>query len=70
MRLNVGYLFNKSIGTSREIPVNFTTLEIDDLSLRDLQSNIKISRTREGLLLQVKVKAEVDTTCGRCLDDF
>jgi uncharacterized protein len=70
MRLNVGYLFNKSIGTSRQIPVNFATLKIDDLSLRDLQSNIKISRTREGLLLQVKVKAEVDTTCGRCLDDF
>ena len=31
---------------------------------------VTISRTREGLLLQVLIDAKVQTTCTRCLDEF
>lgn len=70
LRLNVGYLYNKPIGTSREIPVEFETLELDDLLVRDMKSQVRISRTREGLLLQIDATAEVETTCVRCLKDY
>lgn len=70
LRLNVGYLFNKPIGTSREVPVNFDEIQIEDLQVRDLESIVRISRTREGLLLQVSAEAKVKTTCVRCLDEF
>jgi uncharacterized protein len=70
LRLNVGYLYNKPIGTSREVPVDFNELKIDDLLVRDLESRLTVSRTREGLLLQVSAEAKVETTCVRCLDEF
>ena len=70
LRLNVGYLYNKPIGSLREVPVEVEHIEIDDLTARNLRSHIRISRTREGLLLQVTADAEVLTTCARCLDTF
>ena len=70
LRLNVGYLYSKSIGTSREVPVEIDSLEIDDLLIKDLNSQVRISRTREGLLLQIDAKAELQTTCVRCLKNF
>jgi uncharacterized protein len=70
LRLNVGYLYNKPIGTSREVPVDFDKIKIEDLLVKDLESTVRISRTREGLLLQVSAQARVETSCVRCLDDF
>lgn len=70
LRLNVGYLFNKPIGTSREIPVEFDSLTLEDLEVRDLESLVKVSRTREGLLLQVDGTANVEANCVRCLEDY
>jgi uncharacterized protein len=70
LRLNVGYLYSKPIGTSREIPITSDYLELEDLLVRDLNSQVRISRTREGLLLQVDAAAELQTTCVRCLNSF
>jgi uncharacterized protein len=70
LQLNVGYLYNKPIGTSREVPVDFYEIQIDDILVRELESTVRTSRTREGLLLQVSAKAKVETTCVRCLDTF
>lgn len=70
LRLNVGYMFNKAIGTSREIPVDINTITLDDLDIRDLKSLVRVSRTHEGLLLQVNAEGEVLTTCVRCLETF
>lgn len=70
LRLNVGYLFNKPIGTSREIPVNAEQITLEDLEVRDLESDVRLSRNREGLLLQVNVTAKVAAICSRCIADF
>lgn len=70
MRLNVGYMYQKPTGTSREIPVVIDKLEIDDLVIKDLTSVIRLSRTREGLLLQIQAESEIKTACVRCLDEM
>jgi uncharacterized protein len=63
-------MYNKPIGTRREIPIEFDQLEIDDLLIKDLSSEVVLSRTREGLLLQVSADAKIETECVRCLDEF
>ena len=70
LRLNVGYLYNKPIGTTRDIPIDFEELRLDDLEIRDLVSLVSVSKTREGLLLQVKGTTKVETICVRCLEPF
>jgi len=70
LQLNVGYLYNKPIGTSREVPVDIDRIKIDDLLVKDLKSTVRVSRTREGLLLQVEGKARILATCVRCLEEF
>ncbi len=70
MRLNVGYMYNKAIGTSRATPVDVDKIELEDILARNLASVVRISRTREGLLLQVSAEAEIQTICARCLEEF
>jgi uncharacterized protein len=70
LRLNVGYMIQKPISTSREIPIAIETLEIEDLLIKNLRSVVQTSKTREGLLLQVQADAEVQTDCVRCLEEF
>ncbi len=49
----MGYLYNKPIGTSRDVPIDFEELTLEDIEIRNLTSAVSISRTREeGLLLQ------------------
>lgn len=68
--MNVGYLYNKPIGTIRDVPVNIKSIKLEDLLSKDLRSMIRISRTREGLLLQVEGEALIEAICVRCLDEF
>lgn len=68
--LKVGYLYHKPIGTVRDVPINFEQLNLEDLQIQNLTSNVRISRTREGLLLQVNGEAEIEANCVRCLDLF
>jgi len=70
LRLNVGYLYNKPIGTTREKPVDFDTITIDEVITKNLKSFVRASRTREGLLIQVKGDAEIKTNCVNCLEEF
>jgi uncharacterized protein len=70
LRLNIGYFYNKPIGYSRDIPIDFNQITIEDLTVEALKSQVRISRTREGLLLQVAATAKVRTGCSRCLEEF
>ncbi len=70
LRLNVGHMYNKAIGSSHEVPVDIDKIIVDDLTIQSLRSMVRLSRTREGLLMQVKAEAEVLTACVRCLKDI
>ncbi|MFH1446992.1 MAG: DUF177 domain-containing protein [Chloroflexota bacterium] len=71
LRLNVGYFKNRPIGFSRDFNIIHSEIFIDpDLNVGNLASEVRFSRTREGLLLQAQVKGEIETSCVRCLNPF
>jgi uncharacterized protein len=71
LRLNVGFLVNQPIGTSREFLFDFPSIHLQpDLDLNQLVGTAKISRTPQGLLVQAKFQAEIDAECVRCLTEF
>lgn len=71
LRLNVGFIIHQSVGFSREFYFEFPTIHIQpDLDLKDLIGTVRGTRTQQGLLIQVKMTAEVTTECVRCLENF
>ena len=63
-------MYNKSIGSLHEVNIDVDEFVIDDLTGKNLTSLIRLSKSREGLLLQVHVEAQVLTHCVRCLEEF
>ncbi|MFU8826443.1 MAG: YceD family protein [Brevefilum sp.] len=63
-------MYNKAIGSSHDVPVDIDQIEIDDLTIRSLKSMVRLSRTREGLLMQARAEGEVLTSCVRCLQEI
>jgi uncharacterized protein len=71
LRLNVGFLINQAVGSSRDFYFETPSIHlIPDLDLNDLNGSAHITRTAQGLLVQVKMQATVLTECVRCLTLF
>jgi uncharacterized protein len=71
LRLNVGFLIHQSVGISREFLFEYQTLHIQpDLDVTDLSGYVRITRTPQGLLVQVKLRANLQSECVRCLTEF
>ena len=69
--LNVGFFVSQSIGYLREIPIEFPELHLaPDLDLKNLSGVVLITRTPQGLLVQVRLHATTPAECGRCLAVF
>jgi len=69
--LNVGFIFQESIGFTREFTFKFPIIHfLDDFVLHNINGKIKVSRTSEGLLSQGDFLASQLTTCSRCLVNF
>lgn len=71
LRLNVGFLINAPIGTSRDFHFEFPHIRLQpDLDLDDLIGIARIGRTPQGLLVQGKFEAQAAAECVRCLIEF
>jgi uncharacterized protein len=71
LRINVGFIVNQSIGYNRNFTIEIPDLFfLDDLAVQNLEGNIIISRTTEGLLVQVKGRARTELECVYCLACF
>jgi uncharacterized protein len=71
LRLNVGFLINATIGTSRDFYFEYETIRLgDDLTVREFEGAARFSRTPQGFLLQGEFIAEINLDCVRCLDEF
>lgn len=71
LRLNVGFIVHQTVGYSRDFPFEIPEIRLPpDLSLNDFTGNVRVTRTAQGLLVQVKLQAKIDAECVRCLADF
>ena len=71
LRLNVGFLINQTVGSSRDFLFDIPRIHLPpDLNLEKLSGIVLITRTAQGLLTQVKMRANLATECVRCLTEF
>ncbi len=71
LRLNVGFFINENIGYSRDFPFDIPKIHLPpDLDLVELNGAARITRTPQGLLVQVKAHSFSPTECVRCLAGF
>jgi uncharacterized protein len=69
--LNVGFIIHETIGYSREFPFDFESISIPpDTRLSNLSGLVRLTRTAQGLLVQVKMRAYLPAECVRCLTEF
>jgi uncharacterized protein len=67
-RLNVGFIVAEQNGYSREFPVEFPEVRLQELELTDVNGTITFTRTAQGLLAQIRLTASTITECKRCLE--
>jgi len=68
LRLNVGFIIAQQAGYSREFTFEIAKTHLPpDLYLTSLRGTSQVTRTPQGLLLQVSAKATLDLDCVRCL---
>lgn len=71
LRLNVGFIIYQTVGYSRDFPFDLPRVQLSpDLDLTSLAGVVRVTRTPQGLLVQVKMHASAATECVRCLTDF
>jgi uncharacterized protein len=71
LRLNVGFIIAQSAGSSRDFPFDIPQINISsDLQISSLYGSIRATRTAQGILLQVNLKAKTNLECVRCLTNF
>ena len=71
LRLNVGFIIHQSVGYHRDFPLDIPFIHLPpDLDLDSLAGTVRVTRTGQGLLVQVKMSARTTCECVRCLTDF
>jgi uncharacterized protein len=71
LRLNVGFIVAQTAGYSRDFPIEIPRVHLPpDLDLSNLEGTVRVTRTPQGLLLQLGIQAQVDLECVRCLTPF
>jgi uncharacterized protein len=71
LRINVGFLINAPISTSREVTYDLPEFSMgNELSLKNLTGKADFTRTPKGIFVQARFSATMDTECVRCLDEF
>jgi len=72
LKLNVGFLLSLGPGNIRDVPFEmYESVQIaDDLVANSIVGHLRLSRTKEGLLVQTHLTVGVDRDCARCLQPF
>jgi uncharacterized protein len=69
--INVGFIIHQTVGYIRDFPFEFESVSLAaDISLTQLNGTVQVTRTAQGLLVQVKMEANILAECGRCLIEF
>ncbi len=68
LRVNIGFLLNQPIGSSREIHFDYPALSLSpELEVTDFHGVAHFDRTVHGILVEGDFEAQIQTTCVRCL---
>lgn len=71
LKLNVGFLLSEGPGNSHKSEFNFPTLRVsDDLELQYLRGPLRMTRTKEGILVQAGLETVINGECYRCLEPY
>jgi uncharacterized protein len=71
LRLNIGFIIYQTVGYSREFPFEIPRIQLQpDLDLTNLVGFVRVTRTPQGLLVQVKMQALASSECVRCLTEY
>ena len=69
LKINAGFMLNAGPGNSHDSVFEFPALRVsDDLTLNYLTGPLRLSRTKEGVLVQASLHAGLNNECIRCLD--
>ena len=69
LKLNVGFLLTDGPGNSQDSRFDFPHVRVaDDVRANYIRGPIRLSRTKEGVLVQAQLKVGIDGECYRCLD--
>lgn len=69
LKINVGFLMNEGPGNNHNSEIDFPAVRVsDDLNLKYLKGPLRLSCTKEGVLVQGKFETAMDDECHRCLD--
>jgi uncharacterized protein len=71
LRINIGFLQNQPVGTSREIHFETPDFKMaDEFDPSELRGLIRVSRTPQGVLAQGVFNTTIKAECVRCLEEF
>lgn len=72
LKLNVGYLLNAGPGNHKDIPFEIQDrLRVaDDLVAETISGKLRLTRTKEGVLVQTRLTIHMERECARCLATF
>ena len=69
LKLNVGFLLTSGPGNSHDTAFDIPAIRVaDDLLLNAVRGPVRLSRTKEGILVQGRLEIALDGECYRCLD--
>jgi len=69
LKFNVGFLLSDGPAHNHNSKIDFPQVLVsDDLTLKYLRGPMRLSRTKEGVLVQAEFETAIDGSCYRCLD--
>jgi uncharacterized protein len=69
-RLNIGFIIHETVGYSRDFEFDLPGVHLPpDLDLADVIGTARVTRTAQGLLVQVRMAGTTITECSRCLGE-
>lgn len=69
LKLNVGFLLSSGPGHIHDTSFDVPTIRVsDDVDLDYVRGTARLSRTKEGILVQGKLQFGIEDECYRCLD--
>ncbi|MGB3713788.1 MAG: DUF177 domain-containing protein [Candidatus Promineifilaceae bacterium] len=70
LRFNFGFMLKANLGTSREMEVDYPSVEIDDVTLTPVKGSFQVIRSSKGLYITGELYSSTETECARCLDSL